>query len=135
MLMIYYMLCSGVQASDQGVVLQAFRSEVSLLQTGPVSVLWKELNTENKMKKKSSFQDENYFSNFSSAPHYCNQTLETWESHQLCTFAIIFPWWNEIVIDIRPNLFLLFHDYYLLLFIPTLSMHIVIWYLKVKAFK
>ena len=86
-------------------------------------------------EKKSSFQDENYFSNFSSAPHYCKQTLETWESHQLCTFAIIFPWWNEIVIDIRPNLFLLFHDYYLLLFIPTLSMHIVIRYLKVKAFK
>ena len=86
-------------------------------------------------EKKSSFQDENYFSNFSSTPHYCNQTLETWESHQLCTFAIIFPWWNEIVIDIRPNLFLLFHDYYLLLFIPTLFMHIVIRYLKVKAFK
>ena len=64
------MLCSGVQASDQGVVLQTFRSEVSLFQTGAVSVLWKELNTENKMKTISAtFLPRHTTAN--------NQTLET----------------------------------------------------------
>ena len=72
------MLCSGVQASDQGVVLQAFRSEVSLLQTGPLSVLWKELNTENKMKKNHHFKMKNISATF--LPRHTTaikQTLET----------------------------------------------------------